>query len=153
MTAIPTARLLCNLMDGMLAVEGGLKSPAGDLYNEFPDRLSDAILLMAFGYSDVSNPWNVALGSVAAAGALMTACIRMHGASLTGTHDFRGPMAKPQRMAVLTVASVVLAGLGIAEGNAQVIPLTLGLIAAGCAITCWRRLNALAAILHARSKP
>ncbi|MEQ1843429.1 MAG: CDP-alcohol phosphatidyltransferase family protein, partial [Verrucomicrobiales bacterium] len=38
-------RLLCNLMDGMLAVEGGLKTPNGDLYNEFPDRLSDILIL------------------------------------------------------------------------------------------------------------
>src|SRR4249919_636963 len=30
-------RLLCNLLDGMLAVEEGLKSPLGDLYNEIPD--------------------------------------------------------------------------------------------------------------------
>src|SRR4051794_31303358 len=32
-------RLLCNLFDGMLAVEGGLQSPVGELYNELPDRL------------------------------------------------------------------------------------------------------------------
>ena len=30
--AIPL-RLLCNLFDGMLAVEGGLKSPTWPLYN------------------------------------------------------------------------------------------------------------------------
>jgi phosphatidylglycerophosphate synthase len=146
-------RLLCNLMDGMLAVEGGLKSPAGDLYNEFPDRLSDAILLMSFGYAGAANPWSVVLGSVAAAGALMTACIRMHGASLTGAHDFRGPMAKPQRMAVLTAACLVLAVLWFSGNHFNIVPWTLGLITAGCFITCWRRLGALAAILHARAKP
>src|SRR4051812_8385970 len=32
-------RLLCNLLDGLLAIEGGLKSKTGDLYNEVPDRL------------------------------------------------------------------------------------------------------------------
>lgn len=31
-------RLFCNMMDGMLAVEGGLKSATGELYNEIPDR-------------------------------------------------------------------------------------------------------------------
>ncbi|HEX2748918.1 MAG TPA: CDP-alcohol phosphatidyltransferase family protein [Verrucomicrobiales bacterium] len=142
-------RLLCNLMDGMLAVEGGLKSPAGDLYNEFPDRLSDAALLMAFGYAGAFNPWSPVLGGIAAAGALMTACIRMHGASLTGTHDFRGPMAKPQRMAVLTLACLLL----IAFPQWDVIFWTLALITIGCALTCLRRLRALAAVLHARSKP
>lgn len=142
-------RLLCNLMDGMLAVEGGLKSPSGDLYNEFPDRLSDAILFMAFGCAEPSCPWSPLLGGVAAAGALMTACIRMHGASLTVAHDFRGPMAKPQRMAVLTAACVVL----VFARSVWIIPGMLGLIIAGCALTCGRRLRALSANLHARSRP
>jgi phosphatidylglycerophosphate synthase len=146
-------RLLCNLMDGMLAVEGKLKSASGDLYNEFPDRLSDAILLMTFGYADAANPWSPLLGSVAAAGALMTACIRMHGASLTGAHDFRGPMAKPQRMAVLTVACLIMAGLAIAGSPFNITPWVSGLIVAGCAITCWRRLSALAENLRARTEP
>src|SRR5262245_58557236 len=29
-------RLVCNLLDGMVAIEGGLKSKVGPLYNEFP---------------------------------------------------------------------------------------------------------------------
>lgn len=32
------ARLLCNLFDGMVAVEGGKKTPAGELFNDVPDR-------------------------------------------------------------------------------------------------------------------
>ena len=39
-------RLLCNMMDGLVAVEGGLKSKAGDLFNEAPDRIEDVILLV-----------------------------------------------------------------------------------------------------------
>ena len=31
-------RLLCNLLDGMLAVEEGFKSKTGDIYNDLPDR-------------------------------------------------------------------------------------------------------------------
>ena len=34
-------RLLCNLFDGMVAVEGGKRSPNGDLYNDMPDRFAD----------------------------------------------------------------------------------------------------------------
>ena len=37
-------RLLCNMMDGLVAVEGGLKSKAGDLFNEAPDRIEDVVL-------------------------------------------------------------------------------------------------------------
>ena len=32
------SRLLCNLFDGMVAIEGGKKSANGDLYNDMPDR-------------------------------------------------------------------------------------------------------------------
>ena len=41
------ARLVCNLLDGMVAVEGRKKSPLGGLYNEFPDRIADSILIVA----------------------------------------------------------------------------------------------------------
>src|SRR5688572_11005277 len=34
-------RLICNLIDGMVAVEHQRRSPAGDLWNEVPDRFSD----------------------------------------------------------------------------------------------------------------
>ena len=33
-------RLLCNLIDGMVAVEGGKGTPVGALYNEVPDRVA-----------------------------------------------------------------------------------------------------------------
>src|SRR4051812_25315641 len=33
-------RLVCNLLDGMIAVEGGRRSALGDLFNEFPDRIA-----------------------------------------------------------------------------------------------------------------
>jgi phosphatidylglycerophosphate synthase len=39
-------RLLCNLLDGLVAVEGGKKTPAGELYNnDVPDRAADVALL------------------------------------------------------------------------------------------------------------
>src|SRR4051794_5874321 len=34
-------RLVCNLLDGMVAVEGGKGSPVGELYNDMPDRIAD----------------------------------------------------------------------------------------------------------------
>src|SRR6516225_6607283 len=39
-------RLLCNLLDGVMAVEGGLKSKTGDLYNDIPDRFADVAILV-----------------------------------------------------------------------------------------------------------
>ena len=38
-------RLLCNLFDGMVAVEGGKAGKAGEVFNDCPDRVADQILL------------------------------------------------------------------------------------------------------------
>lgn len=143
-------RLLCNLMDGMLAVEGGLKTPNGDLYNEFPDRLADVIILAALGQAggDAVSEW---LGWLCACGALMTACVRTHGASLTGAHDFRGPMAKPHRMALATAACLVMVALHFAGSPARPVPWLLGVMLAGIALTLFRRLGALSRALHERA--
>ena len=148
-------RLVCNLMDGMLAVEGGLKSPSGDLYNEFPDRLADTFILAGLGMAG-GTVLSGGLGWVAACGALITACVRMHGASLTGAHDFRGPMAKPHRMALVTgvcVLMAVCAGMGwVWSGGLNVVEWALGLMVAGIVVTLWRRLNGLSRALHERAK-
>ncbi len=97
------ARLICNLLDGMVAVEGGKKSPLGPLYNEFPDRIADSLLIVAAGYAA---GWP-AVGWFGALGAALTAYVRVFGGSLGLAQDFRGPMAKQQRMAVLTLACII----------------------------------------------
>ena len=99
-------RLLCNLVDGMVAIEGGMKSPVGGLYNEVPDRIADVIILSAAGYS---NDWVVKLaglplGWIAAVLAMMTAYIRTLGGTLTGSQCFAGPMSKQHRMFILSLA-------------------------------------------------
>ncbi|HJW04956.1 MAG TPA: CDP-alcohol phosphatidyltransferase family protein, partial [Rhodanobacter sp.] len=82
-------RLLCNLFDGMVAVEGGKGTPTGVLYNELPDRLADSLFLVALGYA-IALPW---LGWLAALLAALTAYIRALGGALGQAQDFRGPMA------------------------------------------------------------
>jgi phosphatidylglycerophosphate synthase len=46
-------RLLCNLFDGMVAIEGGKKSDIGSLYNEFPDRIANTPLVVGLGYAEL----------------------------------------------------------------------------------------------------
>jgi phosphatidylglycerophosphate synthase len=98
-------RLLCNLFDGMVAVEGGKKSRNGDLYNDVPDRFSDALLIVPAGY--VAGGIGVELGWLAALLAVMTAYLRWIGACKTRQHFFNGPMAKQHRMFLLTVAAAI----------------------------------------------
>lgn len=140
-------RLVCNLMDGMVAIEGGKKSATGDLFNEVPDRIADVAILAAFGQAAISQPWGTHLGWLAAALAVMTAYIRMQGATLTGKHDFRGPLAKPQRMALVTAVCLVGAFLPATE---DLFLWALVVIVFGEMITVWRRLAGIAAHLNGK---
>jgi phosphatidylglycerophosphate synthase len=69
-------RLLCNLLDGMLAVEEGFRTKSGDIYNELPDRIADVVILTAAGYALRDQPFGVSLGWLAAVCAVLTACPR-----------------------------------------------------------------------------
>lgn len=134
-------RLLCNLFDGMVAVEGGKGTATGVLYNELPDRLADSLFLVALGYA-IALPW---LGWLAALLAALTAYIRALGGALGQAQDFRGPMAKPHRMWLLGVA-LVLAAL-LPAWRQPLLLATASIIAAGSALTCVTRTRAIAARL------
>jgi phosphatidylglycerophosphate synthase len=99
-------RLLCNMFDGMVAVQTGKASPVGELYNEVPDRVSDAAILIGAGYASGSLP---ELGYLAACVALFVAYVRAQGKAAGAPQEFCGPMAKQQRMFVLTVLSLYCA--------------------------------------------
>jgi len=99
-------RLLCNLMDGMVAVEGGRGSASGEIYNDLPDRISDILILAGAGYGAAWPVFARELGWIASFLAVMTAYVRVLGGACGLTQDFRGVMAKPRRMAVLTVACI-----------------------------------------------
>jgi phosphatidylglycerophosphate synthase len=149
-------RLLCNLLDGMVAIEGGRKSILGGLYNEVPDRIADALLLMAAGYSNdwVVKLWGIPLGWMAAVLALMTAYIRVLGGTLGAAQSFIGPMAKQHRMFVLTVACLCGALEALLMPVDQVwqgMRTFLAIIVAGCIVTCWRRLALIARELRAKA--
>jgi phosphatidylglycerophosphate synthase len=145
-------RLVCNLLDGMVAVEHGRGSTAGPIWNELPDRFSDVLLLAAAGYCAASGGlmFAVEAGWLCAALALLTAYIRELGRGLGFPADFSGPMAKPQRMAALTAACVVSAVEPLWGWRGQSLLIVLIVIALGTALTAWRRTRTLAARLAAR---
>jgi len=132
-------RLLCNLLDGMLAVEEGLKSKTGDIYNEVPDRLADIAILLGAGYSARDLPYGVTLGWAAALAAVLTAYVRVFGGSIGARQHFIGPMAKQHRMFTLTVATLFAVGETLAGLPARAIRIGLALIIAGSIVTAIRR--------------
>lgn len=137
-------RLLCNLFDGMVAVEGGRRSAVGELYNEIPDRVSDAATLVGLGVAAGSVP---VLGWAATAVALFLAYVRAAGVAAGAQQAFHGPMAKPQRMAAVTLAALVAAGAPLAW---HVPAVALGAVVVGGVATVPRRLAAIARDLRAR---
>jgi phosphatidylglycerophosphate synthase len=136
-------RLLCNLLDGMVAVEGGRATPVGALYNEIPDRVADTLFLVAWGHA-CGVGW---LGWATALAAAITAYIRTLGGALGQPQDFRGPMAKQQRMALLTAACVLALVETAALGSGIVLVGGLWIALAGSLWTCAARIRAIAARL------
>jgi phosphatidylglycerophosphate synthase len=140
-------RLVANLLDGMVAIEGGTSSKVGELYNEVPDRVSDTAVLVGLGYAAGGH---VVLGWAAALAAMFTAYVRTTGKGAGAPSDFRGPMAKQHRMALATALSIFCAATprswqsweGWGAGAA-----VLAVIAAGSVFTAMRRLSGIAARL------
>ncbi len=140
-------RLACNLLDGMVAVEGGLGNSVGALYNEIPDRIADSLLIIPLGYV-IGSPWLGWLGALAAA---VTAYIRVLGGALGFSQDFRGPQAKQHRMAIATLACVIGAIELRLYGSRYAITAALWVIAFGSIVTCGTRTRAIARLLQARN--
>lgn len=139
-------RLICNLLDGMVAVEYGRGGSAGPIWNELPDRVADALFLVGAGYCAASSGLEIGvpLGWGAAVLAVLTAYVRELGRGLGFPADFSGPMAKPHRMAVLTVTCVVAALEPLWGWRGQSILIGLAVIDLGAVVTVIRRTRTLA---------
>jgi phosphatidylglycerophosphate synthase len=145
-------RLTANMLDGMVAVVSGRASKVGELYNEVPDRVSDAAVFIGAGYA-----WggNIALGYIATILAIFTAYVRAAGKITGAPNEFCGPMAKQHRMLVITVACVYATVVPrswqifhFANLQIGVMALALSLIIAGCLVTVVRRLQRIARALR-----
>jgi phosphatidylglycerophosphate synthase len=138
-------RLVCNLLDGMVAIEGGKSSPIGALYNEFPDRISDSLLLVPMGYA-AGCPW---LGWLAALLAALTAYVRVFGGALGQKQAFDGVMAKQRRMAALTLGLVAQTVETVMFGTHYALLAAAAVVAAGSLVTCITRTLGIARRLAA----
>ncbi|HEV2721699.1 MAG TPA: CDP-alcohol phosphatidyltransferase family protein [Thermoanaerobaculia bacterium] len=139
-------RLLCNLLDGMVAVEGKMGSKTGEIYNDFPDRIADPLIIVPAGYA-IGIP---ALGWAAGLLAVMTAYVRVLGGSMGVPQDFRGPMAKPHRMATLTIAAIADGIAGVYNWRGRLLFAALAIIVLGTIVTMARRAARMARELNAR---
>ena len=139
-------RLLCNLLDGMVAVENNKHSVLGDIYNEFPDRLSDTFIFIGIGVGG-QTMLSLILGLLLALFAMFTAYTRVLGGAIGTKQYFIGPMAKQHRMAFLTVTMLIC--LFSSTIHIKLIPVILSIMIFGCIITIYRRIVAIAKELKA----
>lgn len=143
-------RLLCNMLDGLVAIEGGRKTVYGEIFNDMPDRFADVVILVGAGYSIPNFSWGRELGWLAAVLAVMTAYIRLLGGSMGVAQYFLGPMAKPHRMALLTAACVFSLFESYFGLGGQTMALALIVMVAGMLVTCARRTLRIVADLKQR---
>ncbi len=148
-------RLLANMFDGMVAIEQDRQSAVGELYNEIPDRVSDAFILIGLGYAAGGD---IVLGYIAACLAIFVAYVRAMGGVSGAGQIFCGPMAKPHRMFLVTVIALYCAlapsswqptladapGWGVSAAGLAVIIL-------GCMFTLVRRLRRIGRLLKESS--
>lgn len=143
-------RLICNLLDGMVAVEAGAGvGKFGEIFNDLPDRVADILIFAGAGIcaGGVEGPL---LGLGAGAGCVLTAYVRVLGRSMGARSHFVGPMAKPHRMAVMTVAclvGMVVVFVGRYLHLWMVVPLVV--VCVGCLVTCVNRLRLIVRDLEA----
>jgi phosphatidylglycerophosphate synthase len=144
-------RLTANMLDGMVAIASSRTSRTGELYNEVPDRVSDAAVFVGAGFA-----WggNVTLGYIATILAIFTAYVRAAGKIAGAPNEFCGPMAKQHRMLVITLICVCAAITPrscqiLTFNDSQIGVMTVGLliIIAGCVVTVIRRLGRIARAL------
>lgn len=146
-------RLLANMFDGMVAIESKTASKLGELYNEVPDRVSDYAGLVGLGYAAGGH---IVWGYAAACFAILTAYVRAMGKAAGAASQFCGPMAKQQRMFLVTAVSIFCAAAPLAWQRVEIagrlygIPeLALIVIAFGSMLTASRRLRRIARELRA----
>lgn len=133
-------RLLCNLFDGMVAMEGGKSTPSGELFNDIPDRVADPLILVCAGYAIAVFPWATELGWLAGLLAVMTAYVRVLATSMSAPTLFTGPMAKQHRMAIMTFALLLMPFEALLfDTQGYILLIALFSICIGCVITLFNR--------------
>jgi phosphatidylglycerophosphate synthase len=140
----------CNILDGVMAVETGQSTPVGLLWNEVPDRITDAATLIGAGYALGGEP---ALGWAAALTATLVSYARVQCRVAGAPMDYCGPMAKPMRMIIVALAALWMAAapetwISAMNKNARgTMTLALAIIVAGGVVTLARRLRRAARAL------
>jgi CDP-diacylglycerol--glycerol-3-phosphate 3-phosphatidyltransferase len=106
-------RMALNALDGMMAREHGMASPAGAVLNELSDVVSDAALYLPFALVAGVNAALVVLVVILAVIGEMAGAL---GPLLGGPRRYDGPLGKSDRAFAFGVLAVLI-GIGVAPGS------------------------------------
>ena len=150
-------RLYFNMLDGMVAIAANKTSAIGEIANELPDRISDVLIFLGIGFSQLVHAdaaWTVAILC------LLVAYIGTLGKASGAHRDFSGPMSKPWRMVALAVGVLAFVLFGCLSGTSfgtsaallrpYVLDATLIFIAVGCVVTTFVRLKRIVGALSSQ---
>ncbi len=99
-------RLMCNLMDGMVAREKGISSKRGEALQEAVDRFSDSAILLGLSFSPQGN---ILLGIFTITLVLISSYLGILKKAVGGEREFGGIMGKVDRVWVVIVCSILQA--------------------------------------------
>lgn len=128
-------RILCIRLDTILQSAPSRQSVEELFFNELPERVSDAVTLIGFGFAIESSPW---LGLGAALSAIFSAYIRSiafsRGAGRKSASS--GPMTRIHRLMLLSLTSIFMIFEVPSDHFTTSIPqIALWVIIFGCALT------------------
>jgi phosphatidylglycerophosphate synthase len=145
-------RLWLNMFDGMVALAAGQASKRGEIINDLPDRVSDALIFAGVAHSGFCA---MSLGYWGAIAAVFVAYVGLFGQAVGVQREFSGVMAKPYRMVALSVGALltlfaIRRGLPLTYAGFTILDWTLIVILVGCAQTAIVRLQRIFRALEPR---
>jgi len=150
--AFALLRLWLNMFDGMVALAAGKASRKGEIVNDLPDRVSDVLIFVGVAHSSWCNPFYAYWVAIAA---LIVAYVGLFGQAVGVQREFSGVMAKPWRIAALSVGALATMVLVLGDrsywiGSFTVLDWTHFVILIGCVQTVIVRLARIFRALDAR---
>ncbi len=140
--AFALLRLWLNMFDGMVALAAGKASKRGEIINDLPDRVSDVVIFAGVAHSG----WcNTLVAYWVAISAVIVAYVGLFGQAVGVQREFSGVMAKPWRIAMLSLGTLVQYLAWLIDNPSTVRGWTFidwanFLILIGCVQTVWVRL-------------
>lgn len=130
------ARMACNAVDGSLARRSGTTSSRGAVLNEIGDRVADAVTFGA-----LAPAVGTALALAVVVVALATSFVAVVGQATLGERVGIGPLGKPDRVAVLSLAATgaAFAGAGVLTAGAWVLVVAGAATAVRRTLVLWQR--------------